>query len=148
MKKVVYIIVIAIVAISIGISLHSKNEMNIAYHITLADPKLYKNGTFTDNFKIQKGTYQFSFVPNGDSPQNLSISLKGDLFSYNEDFSLKGSLHNTGISNYYTWDYLGSKVVEIPQDREIQIIINPHGNVLGSVSVDLIKNNWRGPPSE
>ena len=144
MKKIVYIIVIAIVAISlvaitIGVSLQPKNETSLAYHITLADPKLYKNGIFTDDFKIQNGTYQFSFVPNGDSPQNLSISLKGKQFLYNEDFILQGTLHNTGISSYYTWDYLGRKVIEIPQDQEIQIVINPRGNVLGSVSVDLIK---------
>jgi hypothetical protein len=143
MKKIVYIVIaivaISLVAITIGVSLQPKNETNVVYHITLADPKLYKNGIFTDNFKIQNGTYQFSFVPNGDSPQNLSITLQGDHFSYNEDFSLQGTLHNTGISNYYTWDYLGRKVIEIPQDQEIQIIINPHGNVLGSVSVDLIK---------
>ena len=139
MKKVVYIIGIAIVAISIGILLQPKNEVNVAYHITLADPKLYNNGTFTDNFKIQKGTYQFSFVPNGDSPQNLSISLKGNHFSYNADFSLQGTIHKTGISSYYTWNYLGNKVIEIPQDQDIQIKINPHGNVLGSISVDFKK---------
>ena len=118
------------------ISLQPKNETELAYHITLADPKLYKNGIFTDNFKIQKGTYQFGFVPNGDSPQKLSISLKGN-FSYSEDFILQGTLHNTGISSYYTWDYLGNKVIEVPQYQEIQISINPHGDVLGSVSVDL-----------
>jgi hypothetical protein len=138
MRKIFYIIPVVIIAITIAVSLQPKNETNIAYHVTLADPKLYNNGTFTDNFKIQKGTYQFSFVPNGDSPQNLSISLKGN-FSYNEDFSLQGILHNTGISSYYTWDYLGSKVIELPQDQEIQIKINPHGSILGSVSVDLIK---------
>ncbi|HET6457634.1 MAG TPA: hypothetical protein VFG24_02000 [Nitrosopumilaceae archaeon] len=138
MKKVVYILAVIIIAIVIAISLQPKNQTSTAYHVTLADPKLYKNGTFTDNFKIQKGTYQFSFVPNGDSPQNLSISLKGN-FSYNEDFILQGALHNTGISSYYTWNYLGSKVIEIPQDQEIQIKINPHGNIFGSVSVDLIK---------
>ena len=143
MKKAVYIIAIAIVAISLVaitiVSLQPKNETNMAYHITLADPKLYKNGIFTDDFKIQNGTYQFSFVPNGDSPHNLSITLQGKQFSYNEDFILQGTIHNTGISSYYTWDYLGHKVIEIPQDQEIQIVINPHGNVLGSVSVDLIK---------
>ena len=136
MRKAVYILAVIIIAIAIAISLQPKNETSTVYHVTLADPKLYNNGTFTDNFKIQKGTYQFSFVPNGDSPQNLSISLKGN-FSYDEDFSLLGTLHNTGISSYYTWDYLGSKTMEIPQDQEIQIKINPHGNVLGSVSVDL-----------
>ena len=138
MRKAVYILAVVIIAIAIAISLQPKNQTDTVYHITLADSKLYNNGTFTDNFKIQKGTYQFSFVPNGDSPQNLSISLKGNFF-YNEDFSLQGTLHNMGISSYYTWDYLGSKVIEIPQDQEIQIKINPHGSILGSVSVDLIK---------
>ena len=138
MRKVVYILAVIIIAIAIAISLQPKNQTSTTYHITLADPKLYNNGTFTDNFKIQKGTYQFSFVPNGDSPQNLSISLKGN-FSYNEDFSLQGTLHNMGISSYYTWDYFGNKMIDIQQDQEIQIKINPHDNILGSVSVDLIK---------
>ena len=139
MKKIIYVLGIIVVAISIVVLLQVKNETNVIYHITLADPKLYNNGTFTDSFKIQKGIYQFSFVPNGDSPQNLSISLKGDLFSYNEDFKLQGTIHKTGISSYYTWDYQGNKKIEIPQDQEIQIKINPHGNVLGSLSVDLRK---------
>src|SRR5436853_7445238 len=128
MKKVVYIISIAIVAISIGILLQPKNEANVTYHVTLADSKLYNNGIFADNFKIQKGTYQFSFVPNGDSPQNLSILLKGDSFSFEEDFCLNGTIHNTGISSYDTWNYLGKKIIEIPQDQELHIKINPHGN--------------------
>jgi len=138
MRKAVYILAVIIIATAIAISLQPKNQISTVYHVTLADPKLYKNGTFTDNFKIQKGTYQFSFVSNGDSPQNLSISLKGN-FSYDEDFSLQGTLHNTGISSYYTWDYSGNKIIEIPQDQEIQIKINPHVSILGSVSVDLIK---------
>jgi len=137
MRKAFYILGLVIIAIVIAISLQPKNPTSTIYHVTLADPKLYNNGTFTDNFKIQKGTYQFSFVPNGDSPQNLSISLKGDSFSYNEDFSLQGTLHNTGISNYDTWDYLGKKTIEILQEQEIQIKIDPHGNVYGSLSVDL-----------
>jgi len=137
MRKVVYILGIVIIGILIAISLQPKNQTSTIYHVTLADPELYKNGIFTDNFKIQKGTYQFSFVPNGDSPQNLSISLKGDSFSYNEDFSLNGTIHNTGISSYDTWDYLGNKIIEIPQDQELEIKINPHGNVYGSLSVDL-----------
>ena len=136
MSKVFYAFAAVIVAVTMVISLQPKNETGLAYHITLADPKLYKNGIFTDNFKIQKGTYQFGFVPNGDSPQKLSISLKGN-FSFSEDFILQGTLHNTGISSYYTWDYLGNKVIEVPQYQEIQISINPHGDVLGSVSVDL-----------
>jgi hypothetical protein len=137
MRKVAYILVAIIIAITIAVSLQPQNQTT-TYHITLTDSKFYNNGVFVDNFKIQKGTYQFSFVPNGDSPQNLSISLKGN-FSYNEDFKLQGTIHNTGISSYYTWDYLGNKIIEIPQDQEIQILINPHGNTLGSLSVDLLK---------
>ncbi|HEV2192778.1 MAG TPA: hypothetical protein VGR54_04060 [Nitrosopumilaceae archaeon] len=129
MRKAVYILAMIIIAIAIAISLQPKNQTSTIYHVTLADPKLYNKGTFIDNFKIQKGTYQFSFVANGDSPQNLSISLKGN-FSYNEDFSLQGTLHNTGISSYYTWDYLGNKVIKVPQDQEVQIKINPHGSNL------------------
>ena len=140
MKKIVYLIAAAIVSITIAVSLQPKNESNVAYHTTLADPKLYKNGIFTDDFKIQNGTYHYSFVSSDDSPQNLSISLKGKNFSNNEDFNLQGTLHKTGISSYYTWDYQGKKAIEIPQDQEIQIIINPHGSIISSVSVDLIKN--------
>ena len=58
MRRVFYIFAAIIVAAAIAISLQPKNETGLAYHITLADPKLYKNGTFTDNFTIQKGTYQ------------------------------------------------------------------------------------------
>src|SRR5690242_2940942 len=137
MRKAVYILGLVILGIFVIVSLQAKSETSTTYHVTLADPKLYNNGIFTDNFKIQKGTYQFSFVPNGDSPQNLSISLKGDSFSFNEDYTLNGTIHNTGISNYDTWDYLGNKIIEIPQDQELYIKINPHGNVYGSVSVDL-----------
>ena len=137
MRKAVYILGLVIIGILIAISLQPKNQTSTTYHVTLADPKLYNNGIFTDNFKIQKGTYQFSFVPNGDSPQNLSISLKGDSFSFDENFSLNGTIHNTGISSYDTWDYFGNKIIEISQDQELQIKINPHGNVDGSISVDL-----------
>ena len=140
MEKIFYLIAAAIISITIIVLLQPKNESNAVYHITLADPTLYKNGTFTDNFKIQKGAYHFGFVPSGDSPQNFSISLGGENFSYNEDFILQGTLHNTGISSYYTWDYSGKKSIDIPQDQEIQIIINPHGSIISSVSVDLIKN--------
>lgn len=139
MKKAIYIGIAAIFAIAILFTLQSKPEITAAYHIALADPKLYTGGVFTDTFKIQKGTYQFSFIPNGDSPQMLSISLKGTVFSYAENFTLQGTLHNTGISTYYTWDYVGNKVVDVPDDQDVQITINPNGNTVGSISIYLIK---------
>jgi len=139
MKKIIYVGIAIAVVIALGLSIEPKSEKTVAYHVTLADPKLYTDGIFTDTFEIQKGAYQFSFVPNGDSPQTLSIDLKGVTFSFAEDFQLEGISHETGISTYYTWDYLGKKVIQVPDDQELKIVINPRGNLLGSVSVDLTK---------
>ncbi len=141
MKKAIYIAVaaVAIIMITIGLAIESKPEETVAYHVTLADPKLYTNEIFADAFEIQKGTYQFRFVPSGDSPQMLSIALKGATFSFAENFELQGTPHDTGISTYYTWDYNGTKEIQVPEDQQLEIVINPHGNLLGSVSVDLIK---------
>ena len=139
MKKIIYVIGIVVVAIAIGLSLEPNSKKNVIYHVTLADPKLYINEIFSDTFTIQKGTYQFSFVPNGDSPEILSISLKGTTFSFTENFQLNGTLHDTGISTYYTWEYFGKKEIPVLEDQPLKIEINPHGNLLGSVSVDLIK---------
>ena len=128
-----------VVAIAIGLSLEPNSKKNVIYHVTLADPKIYINEIFSDTFTIQKGMYQFSFVPNGDSPEILSISLKGTTFSFTENFQLNGTLHDTGISTYYTWEYFGKKEIQVMEDQPLKIEINPHGNLLGSVSVDLIK---------
>ena len=80
-------------------------------------------------------------MPNGDSPQNLSISIKGDSFEFSENFKLNGTIHETGISEYYTWDYEGEKSIQIPNQNKMSIQIDPNGNVKGSVSVDIIKNS-------
>lgn len=141
-KKIVIIIPIiiaGIIAVS-GFSGESDIKDEPPFHITLASPEQYSNGVYSNNFEIQSGDYFFRFVPNGDSPETLSISLNGEEFSFSEDFKLKGELHETGISEYYTWDYEGQKAIQIPSDQEISILINPNGNVLGSVSVDLIEN--------
>ncbi len=139
MKKVAIVIIAVIIVIVFVLSFEQKSEKTTVYHITLADPKLYTNEIFTDAFQIQKGTYQFSFVPNGDSPETLSITLKGAKFSFSEDFKLEGILHDTGISTYYTWNYQGRKEIHLLEDDQLEIIINPHGNLLGSISLDLVK---------
>lgn len=139
MKKIVIAIIAIVIAIVFVLSFEQKSEKTTVYHITLADPKLYTNEIFMDTFQIQKGTYQFSFVPNGDSPETLSITLKGAKFSFSEDFKLEGTPHDTGISTYYTWNYQGGKEIHLVEDSQLGIMINPHGNLLGSVSVDLIK---------
>jgi hypothetical protein len=135
------IIIIIIVIVALGSQSNQSNEKNDSvFHITLADPKQYDNGIYSSTFVIDKGEYNFRFVPNGDSPQNLTISLEGDDFGFSENFKLNGTLHETGISEYYTWDYDGQKSILILTQKEISIQINPNGNVKGSVSVDIIRN--------
>ena len=108
------------------------------YHARLADPKQYTDGIFVETFQIKKGEYEFRFVLNGDSPQTLGVSLSGTTFSFSEEFELKGTERGE-IGKYYTWEYLGQNKIEVPDDQELQITINPHGNILGPFSIYLIK---------
>jgi len=141
-KKIVIIPIVVIIVIFVGIfSLEpSEKNSNIIFHATLADPDLYTNGVYTDTFTIDKGEYSFRFVPNGSSPEILSITLNGDNFDFSEDFKLESTSHQTGTSEYFTWKYDGQKIILISEMQEISIIINPNGNVMGSVSVDILEN--------
>jgi hypothetical protein len=62
------------------------------------------------------------------------------LFDFSEDFELVGTPHQTGISEYFTWDYDGEKKISISEIQEISIKINPNGETMGSVSVDILEN--------
>ena len=108
---------------------------------------------------LEGGTYKIGFVPMGDSPAKIELTIKGKwTVSYNvepswgtifsEEFVLEKSLVDTGISKYYTWEYIGQKYVQIPElegkipssDEPIyEIIINRYGNLEGSVSISLSK---------
>ncbi|PBO84480.1 MAG: hypothetical protein COA77_09070 [Thaumarchaeota archaeon] len=143
MNKKIAVIPIIIIVIVFAINFSSDSNVeksNNVFHITLADPNLYTNGVYFDEFTISKGEYSFSFVPNGSSPKILSIKLNGDSFDFSEDFKLEGTLHQTGISEYYTWNYNGERNILILEEQEILISINPNGNVMGSVSVDILEN--------
>jgi len=118
----------------------SEKNDNVIFHVTLADPDLYTNGVYTDAFTIDKGEYSFRFVPNGSSPEILSITLNGENFDFSEDFRLESTSHQTGTSEYFTWEYNGQKTIWIAKMQEVSIIINPNGNVMGSVSVDILEN--------
>ena len=141
-KKIIIIPVVAILAIVlVNFSSNETSEKNnILFHITLADPNLYVNDVYTEKFTLEKGEYLFRFVPNGSSPKILSIVLNGDTFDYSEDFKLIGTPHQTGISEYFTWDYDGQKNIFISEMQEFSITINPNGETLGSVSVDILEN--------
>ena len=116
------------------------DEKKILFHVTLADPELYVSEVYSENFILEKGEYFFRFVPNGSSPEILSIQLIGDTFDFSEDFKLIGTPHQTGISEYFTWDYVGERNILVSETQEISIIIDPNGNTLGSVSVDILEN--------
>ena len=105
---------------------------------------------------IEEGTYEFGFVPMGDSPKKIRLIIdwvipenqryysddpvKTEIFS--EEFILERSLVDTGVSKYYTWEYLGQKFVQFPKtegDARYEITIQRDGNLEGSVSISLSK---------
>jgi hypothetical protein len=141
-KKIIIAPIVAIVAIFL-VSLSddsSSQKDDVSFHVTLADPELYINGVYSDTFTIQKGDYIFRFVPNGSSPKVLSIILSGNTVDFSEDFKLVGTPHQTGISEYFTWDYDGEREISISETQEISIVINPNNETMGSVSVDILEN--------
>ena len=145
MKKKIMIIpiivIIGFIAIDwiTGFSDQEEKIDNIIFHITLANPELYTDGVYTDEFSIEPGTYYFRFVPNGSSPQILSIKLTGQNYEFVENFNLIGIPHESETSKYFTWVYEGNGEIMINSSQNISISINPNQNVMGSVSVDLIK---------
>ena len=140
-KKIIIIPIIVVIGFFAAMSLDSsEKDDGVVFHVTLADPQLYENGIYSDSFLISEGEYHFRFVPNGSSPETLSISLNGAELDFSEDFKLKNTLHQTGISEYYTWEYLGQKEITVSENQQVIIIINPNGNVMGSVSVSVLQN--------
>ena len=135
------IVIIGFIAIDwiTGFSDQKEKIDNIIFHITLANPELYTDGVYTDEFSIEPGTYYFRFVPNGSSPEILSIKLTGQNYEFVENFNLIGIPHESETSKYFTWVYEGNGEIMINSSQNISISINPNGNVMGSVSVDLIK---------
>ena len=140
MKKSVYGGIFAATAIVVILVLRivtsdNTESTDFVYHALLADPEIYKDGVYSESFAISAGNYKFKFIPNGDSPHTLSISLNGESFSFSENFKLEGTAHTTPISEYYTWDYIGQKEIQVPQGQTLQISIDPNGNLIGTVSV-------------
>jgi hypothetical protein len=106
---------------------------------------------------IEGGTYEIGFVPMGDSPKKIRLVIKGEIPEnqryylddpikmeiYSEEFILERSLVDTGISKYYTWEYLGQKFVQFPKTEDVryEITIQRSGNLEGSVSISLTKTD-------
>ena len=120
---------------------NAKIEDSEVFHIRLADSSLYENGVYSEMFQIEKGVYKFRFVPNGDSPQKLSIKLltESGVVLMNNHFELEGTLIDDGISSWYTWDYLSKdNMLKIDKSQQIKIFISPNGNLKGPVSIGLV----------
>jgi len=141
-KKIILIPIVAIIVIIFASfpSDNSNEQKNTIFHVILADPSMYRNGVYTEELTLEKGEYFFRFVPNGSSPKILSITLKGETFDFSENFQLVGTSHQTGISEYFTWEYDGQKNILISEMQEISITIDPNGETLGSVSVYILEN--------
>ena len=116
-------------------------DSDYTYHVNLSESKYGEFGIYEELFEIgdvyfqRFCDYKFRFVPNGDSPQTLSVSISGYNTSFSEDFQLVGTLVETDISQYYTWDYDGQKIFQVSGLEKIKIVIDPHGNTKGTVSV-------------
>ena len=95
----------------------------------------------------RKVPYEFDFVAMGDSPKWLEISVVWSgqgVQVFSEMFILDGTLVDTGISEYYTWDYTGNKNFEISFDQcpnqktcNYDITVERYGNLKGSVTISL-----------
>nr|AIF15871.1 hypothetical protein [uncultured marine thaumarchaeote KM3_71_H03] len=147
--------IIGVVFVGAQINPDNPENTNVVFHVTLADPALYdENGFYVDYFSLEEGRYEFRFVPNGDSPNKLSIELwaieagKEKWRHFSEDFELRGHLVEDGLSSWYIWDYLGEKRISFDESYTMEIVINPNRNYDGltecfrwcyPVSIDLIK---------
>jgi len=133
---------------------NSENEDSNSevWSIRMASPEWHDRQTVRASLpNLEEGTYKIGFVPMGDSPSKITIAIKGKwtegyymdpswrpLFS--EEFVLKGTPVDTGISKYYTWEYVGQKYVYIPEvegEANYEITITRTGNLEGSVTISL-----------
>ena len=111
-----------------------------------ADISIHKSSPVTLERNVQ---YKFEFVPMGDSPEQLKISVVWSgqgVQVFSEMLYLEGTLVDTGISEYYTWDYVGNKNFEVSFEQcpnqktcNYDITVERYGNLKGSVSISLLQ---------
>ena len=137
------------------------------FHVTLADPALYDCVTlgvsthceYREVIFVEDGIYEFRFVPNGDSPQKLSVELdyspstewqvadKGRHVSLH--YVLVGNLVEEEMSSWYTWKYQidpsrvnlgdGETGFKIDEPQQVEISIDPRGYLNGPISIELVQ---------
>ena len=131
---------------------NEENPNSEVWSVRMASPEWDDRQTVSASLpNLEEGTYKLGFVPMGDSPTKIRIDIKvrsaGSDFAgatwtpmFSEEFILKGTPVDTGISKYYTWEYVGQKYVYIPEvEREAnyEITIKRSGNLKGSVTISL-----------
>jgi len=148
------IILAAIIGVVfVGAQINPDNPENgEVWSIRMASPEWHDRQTVRASLpNLEEGTYKLGFVPMGDSPHKIRIDIKvrsaGSDFAgtvwtpmFSEKFVLKGTPVDTGISKYYTWEYVGQKYVYIPEvegEANYEISITRTGNLKGSVTISL-----------
>ncbi len=143
------IVLVAIIGVVYaGAQINPDNPENgEVWSIRMASPEWHDRQTVRASLpNLEEGTYKIGFVPMGDSPHKITIVIKGKStttspnFYFSEKFVLKGTPVDTGISKYYTWEYVGQKYVYIPEvegETNYEITIKRTGNLKGSVSISL-----------
>ncbi len=109
-----------------------------------ADTSIHKSSPISLERNVQ---YKFEFVPMGDSPERLKISIVWSgqgVEVFSEMFVLEKTLIDTGISKYYTWEYIGKENVLVSNQQcpnqktcNYEITVERFGNLEGSVSMSL-----------
>ena len=109
-----------------------------------ADISIHKSSPISLERNVQ---YKFEFVPMGDSPERLKISIVWSgqgVEVFSEMFVLEKTLVDTGISKYYTWEYVGKENVLVSNQQcpnqktcNYEITVERFGNLEGSVSMSL-----------
>jgi len=150
------IILAAIIGVVfVGAQINPDNPENgEVWSIRMASPEWHDRQTVRASLpNLEEGTYKLGFVPMGDSPSKIRIDIKvrsaGSDFAgttwtpmFSEKFVLKGTPVDTGISKYYTWEYVGQKYVYIPEvegEADYEIAISRSGNLKGSVTISLLQ---------
>ena len=149
------ILVVIIGVVYAGAQINPDNPENgEVWSIRMASPEWHDRQTVSASLpNLEEGTYKLGFVPMGDSPTKIRIDIKvrsaGSDFAganwglvFSEEFILKGTQVDTGISKYYTWEYVGQKYVYIPEvegEANYEIRIERSGNLEGSVTISLLQ---------
>ena len=158
-KPIIGAIILAaiIVVVSVGAQINpdnpenEENQKSEVWSTRISGPEFDDvfNHMYSSISLETKIPYKFDFVPMGDSPERLKISVGGkgsEVEVFSEMLYLEGMLMDTGISEYYTWDYTGNKNFEISYQQcpnqktcNYDITVERYGNLKGSVTVSLLQ---------